>query len=261
MIAVVFFLLGLSAFPARAVNWQCPCPGMSRDSGMPSSGPPPDCQTVCFGAGGGGAIAPNYYQYQQQQQQQLEIRRQQVLQQQAQQAAAANQQGAAAQQAELGRQQHDIDARAQQIQAQRDAQFLRDRDSVAAGLKGIRDTGLKGGEPETNPVAAKKTKPRSYTKGFMDASGCYSAKAGVACADVEASGQQACLDAYRAGFALGDTQRKQTIQEAYQAGHAARAAGQLEKKAFSDPRAKGSCRHEWIMAFQRGYFEKKPVQP
>ncbi|MHB2026300.1 MAG: hypothetical protein ACYCPQ_06635 [Elusimicrobiota bacterium] len=265
-IANFFLWQGLGALtllsPLCAQTWQCPCPGMSRDSGMPSSGPAPDCNTVCFGAGGGASAAPNYNQYYQNQyyqrqlqQQQLEIRKQQVLQQQQQAADAANAQAVVAQQAERNRENQDAAARAAQIKAAQDAHFQQARDNAAANLKGAGDSDS-GVKPSPGP----KTKPAGYAKGFADASGCFSRNAGRYCAGADATGQHACLTAYGAGFDLGEIKRKAAMQEAYAAGRQAGGSGKLADGA-SDARAQGSCRVEWIENYNRGFFQSMPKNP
>jgi len=101
-----------------------------------------------------------------------------------------------------------------------------------------------------------KSKSAAYTKGFNDASGCYSQNAGPYCIGASAKQQQACLADYRTGFASGDKQQKLALDEAYKAGQHAGASGELVNGA-SDPRAQGSCRLPWIEAYNRGHFRGK----
>lgn len=113
---------------------------------------------------------------------------------------------------------------------------------------------------ETN-TKANNTKPKSgaYTKGFEDAGQCYSPNAGPYCLGAGADQQPACVSDYRAGFELGDKQRELVMQEAYQAGQHAGASGGLADGA-SDARAKGSCRTQWVEAYNRGYFQGKEAK-
>ena len=104
-----------------------------------------------------------------------------------------------------------------------------------------------------------KPKSGAYTKGFQDASGCYSQNAGPTCTGAGADQQQACVADYRAGFELGDKQRAMAMQEAYQAGQQAGASGGLANGA-SDPRAQGPCRTQWIEAYNRGHFQGKQAK-
>ncbi|HSD97357.1 MAG TPA: hypothetical protein VLB06_09465 [Sulfuricaulis sp.] len=108
------------------------------------------------------------------------------------------------------------------------------------------------------PPAGKKSS--SYTKGFEHASQCISQNAGSACAGVTAGQQQACVADYRGGYDSGSKQRALVLQEAYQAGKDAAARGELANGA-SDPRAVGSCRTDWIMAYNNGHFGAKSTPP
>ena len=101
-----------------------------------------------------------------------------------------------------------------------------------------------------------KPKTDAFSKGFKNASGCYSQNAGPYCVGASADQQQACVADYRTGFELGDKQRKMVMQEAYQAGQQAGASGGLANGA-SDTRAEGACRTQWIETYNRGYFQGK----
>jgi len=119
--------------------------------------------------------------------------------------------------------------------------------------------------PAANKQSTKKKpnseKPKSgaYTKGFKDASGCYSQNAGPSCTDAGADQQQACVADYRAGFELGDKQRAMAMQEAYQAGQLAGARGGPANGA-ADPRAQGPCRTQWVEIYNRGHFQGKQAK-
>ena len=134
--AGLYALVGFFSQSASALNWQCPCPGMSKDSGMSADGPPPNCQTVCFGTQGGG---PDIDYQAQQAEQAAERRAKQDVERQAE----------AARRAE---------------EAARRAAFLRDRDATplkgtsppsdTGGLKGVDAAGaeLKGIGSPTKPT-------------------------------------------------------------------------------------------------------------
>jgi len=135
-------------------------------------------------------------------------------------------------------------------------------DSSGLSLMGVEQSPgleLMLGDQTVNGSAANKPnseKPKSgaYTKGFQEASGCYSQNAGPACTGASADQQQACVADYRAGFELGDKQREMAMQEAYQAGQQAGASGGLANGA-SDPRAQGPCRTQWVESYNRGHFQ------
>lgn len=144
------------------------------------------------------------------------------------------------------------------------------RQRILGQLKGTEPSAglaLKMGESESSPdgqglklklsdADGKKPKSDAYTKGFNDASGCYSQNAGPYCMGASADQQQACVADYRAGFELGDKRREMVMQEAYQAGQRAGASGGLANGA-SDSRAEGACRTQWVEIYNRGYFQGK----
>ena len=94
----------------------------------------------------------------------------------------------------------------------------------------------------------------AYSRGFADASQCYSQNAGPYCTGVSRDQWESCLSDYRAGFTGGDKQRKQLMADAFQTG---RHAGEIGEPAngASDPRAEGACRVQWIETYNRGHFE------
>jgi hypothetical protein len=99
-------------------------------------------------------------------------------------------------------------------------------------------------------------KPAGFTKGFEDASQCHSQNSGSHCAGVTAGQQDACLADYRAGYSEGDKQRARLMQEAMQAGQLAGERGELANGA-SNPLAEGPCRIDWIVTYNKGYFQGK----
>jgi hypothetical protein len=94
----------------------------------------------------------------------------------------------------------------------------------------------------------------AYSRGFADASQCYSQNAVPYCTGVPRDQGELCLSDYRAGYTGGDEQRKQLMADAFQAG---RRAGEIGGPAngASDPRAEGACRVQWIETYNRGHFE------
>lgn len=106
--------------------------------------------------------------------------------------------------------------------------------------------------PDSTAALTLSQHPEAFTRGFNDASQCYSQNAGPRCAGVAAAQQNTCLSDYRAGYQIGDQQRRQVLEEAYHAGQEAGAKGELAN-AESDPRALGPCRIQWISAYTNGY--------
>lgn len=102
------------------------------------------------------------------------------------------------------------------------------------------------------------SKSVAFTKGYDDASQCYSQNSGSCCAGLAGEEWQACLTGYRAGFQVGDKERQLLMQQAWQAGKLAAAKGELANGA-SDPLADGPCRVEWIQTYNKGYFQGKPA--
>ena len=129
--------------------------------------------------------------------------------------------------------------------------------SLMTGDQAVSASSLSPNKPiPSNDQANSKPKSASFTKGFEDASQCYSQNSGSRCAGLTAEQQQTCIADYRAGYADGDKQRVRLMQEATQAGQFAGERGELANGA-SDPLADGPCRVEWIKAYNSGYFGAK----
>ncbi|MHB8727508.1 MAG: hypothetical protein ACYC9K_00550 [Sulfuricaulis sp.] len=116
-----------------------------------------------------------------------------------------------------------------------------------------------GSSPTNNAAATPVKHSEAFTKGFQDASQCYSQNAGPYCSGITGNQWQVCLSDYRSGYQVGDKQRLQILDEAYRVGQSAGANGLLADAA-SDPRAAGGCRTQWIEAYNRGYFQGKQAQ-
>lgn len=95
-------------------------------------------------------------------------------------------------------------------------------------------------------------KSDSYSKGFEHASQCISQNAGTACVGVSADQSERCVNDYRAGFDSGSKQKKLALQEAFQAGQGAATRGEKDMS-FTDQRAQGPCRLEWIDSYKQGF--------
>ena len=125
-----------------------------------------------------------------------------------------------------------------------DLQLMTDDASTSAPAANNRNTA----------AAAPVKHSEAFTTGFNDASQCYSQNAGARCAGITGDQWQSCLSDYRAGYQVGDKQRRQAMDEAYHVGQSAGASGLLADAA-SDPRALGPCRTQWIESYNRGYQE------
>lgn len=97
-------------------------------------------------------------------------------------------------------------------------------------------------------------KSDSYSKGFEHASQCISQNAGTSCVGVSAGQQEGCVSDYHAGYESGNKQKKITMQEAFQAGQGAANRGEKDTS-FTDQRAQGPCRLEWIDSYKQGYLK------
>lgn len=96
-------------------------------------------------------------------------------------------------------------------------------------------------------------KSDSYSKGFEHASQCISQNAGTACVGASADQQESCVNEYRTGFDSGSKQKKLALQEAFQAGQGAAIRGEKDSS-FTDKRAQGPCRLEWIDSYKQGFM-------
>jgi hypothetical protein len=122
--------------------------------------------------------------------------------------------------------------------------------SPSLSLKGFESAPELSLKTDTRPSTTKRSD--IYTKGFEHASQCISQNAGTACVGVSAEQQQSCVADYRAGYDSGSIQKNLVMEEASQAGQAAKQRGELANGA-SDQRAQGKCRFEWIYSYNRGY--------
>jgi hypothetical protein len=115
------------------------------------------------------------------------------------------------------------------------------------------------GASAASPDKAADSQPKSagYTKGYTDASQCYSQNAGTSC--VGDADERQCVMDYRAGFDVGDKQRVKLMAEATVAGQRAGANGELANGG-SEPGAEGPCRLQWIETYNLGYFKGKQAR-
>jgi hypothetical protein len=183
--------------------------------------------------------------------------------------------GAAARQAEAERARLEQERLARE-EAERRARFERGRAAAVAELKrpgteaaaasapsnphGLKGTAAASGlkrSTVTVPVAGGTATIDAFTLGFEDASGCISQSTGARCSAVPRDRAQACFDDYRDGYSAGEVARKLKLDEALKVGQADGAAGRPANGA-ARPEADGGCRIEWIEAYNRGWFERKP---
>lgn len=108
------------------------------------------------------------------------------------------------------------------------------------------------------PTKADEPKARStgFTKGFEAASQCFSQNSGPACTDVAADQGLRCIEDYRAGYSAGEIEQKLVLAEAFRLGEYAGKTAQ-PANGFSDPRANGPCRVQWLETYNQGYFQGK----
>jgi hypothetical protein len=96
----------------------------------------------------------------------------------------------------------------------------------------------------------------AYQQGLTDGRGCYPSNAFGFCNRYSASEQNFCFDGYRQGFAAGEQIKTQALISAYEQGKRAAQSGQ-PNDSFNEEQASGSCRVQWIEAFNRGHFEAR----
>lgn len=104
-------------------------------------------------------------------------------------------------------------------------------------------------------MAALPRKPDSYFYlGFEDASQCFSQNSGPRCdkARALAAEFELCLANYRLGYTAGEKVRKQLLEHAHQSGGR---DGQSSVYAITDSRAEGACRYDYVVSYNRGFFD------
>lgn len=111
--------------------------------------------------------------------------------------------------------------------------------------------------PPATKVALQTPKIDSFTRGFEHGSGCYSQNAGPTCSAAALEQVETCIADYRAGFQMGEKAMKTEMGNAYRAGQEARAAGERNTGA-AQPGAVGTCRIEWVKAYNSGYAGGSP---
>jgi hypothetical protein len=110
--------------------------------------------------------------------------------------------------------------------------------------------------PASPDKDANQPRSDSYSKGFEHASQCISQNSGTACSGSTAEQQENCIAEYRAGYELGTMRKEATLQEANQAGQGAASRGE-KNSSFTDQRAQGPCRLEWMDSYKQGYLKNK----
>jgi len=138
-------------------------------------------------------------------------------------------------------------------QAQRQEEQHRDLLASLIPGPGSASTATSGLPQGNNTTGAKSN---HFTKGFEDASQCYPDNAFGYCIGVRKEDQDTCPNDYRAGFEVGDKRRQLVMDEAYRAGEQAGRAGD-RNGSFTDHRAQGPCRLQWIETYNRGHFSGK----
>lgn len=98
-------------------------------------------------------------------------------------------------------------------------------------------------------------KPNSYFYlGFEDASQCFSQNSGPRCDKARAPAAEfdQCLANYRQGYTAGEKVRKEMLDRAFQWGGRDGLAGIY---AINDAKAEGPCRYDYVVSYNRGYFD------
>lgn len=143
--------------------------------------------------------------------------------------------------------------RAAEAAARRAAEAARQREVQHQGLMSAL-LPVPGVAPAPGSAGTTAPKSQHFTKGFEDADGCYPQNAFGHCAGAKPEEQSACTSDYRAGFEVGDKRRVLVMEEAFRTGERAGRAGE-RNGGFTDTRAQGPCRLQWIETYNRGYFQ------
>ncbi len=98
------------------------------------------------------------------------------------------------------------------------------------------------------------TTPRvnGFFKGFQDGSLCFSQSAANFCRQAAPGDVNNCEGAYRQGYAAGENIKQQVLKNAYERGQQDKRAGR--NYADTEAETQGSCRYEYIMSYNTGYF-------
>jgi hypothetical protein len=96
----------------------------------------------------------------------------------------------------------------------------------------------------------------AFSKGYKDATGCFSSSAGPFCLGAAADEHGQCVHDYSAGFQAGMKVQIRALKHAHDLGTLAAQAGGQDQAA-SEPESEGPCRTAWIEAYHQGYFEGK----
>lgn len=140
--------------------------------------------------------------------------------------------------------------------ARQEAARLRDqqeRENRAASALRSRLAALSSAPPAAGGAGS----PHYINLGYQDAAGCFSQNSGARCTAVAAPDFQACLDGYRTGYRAGERVREALAEQAAARGRSDRAQGR-QGFADADPLADGSCRYDYVMSYNRGYFGGNP---
>lgn len=101
-----------------------------------------------------------------------------------------------------------------------------------------------GASPPTDPTLS------GYSRGYADASGCFSQNSGPSCSALPAEQFDACISGYRSGYEVGTRVRKFNLNEAYAQGKKQKDSNR-PNDSVSQPG--GSCHIERVKAYNSGY--------
>jgi len=120
---------------------------------------------------------------------------------------------------------------------------------VEQGLRDILASMAGPGSRGTGP------KESAFYKGFQDGSLCFSQNTGNFCRQAAAGDVENCAGSYRLGYSAGEKIKAQVLRDAHERGRQDKLTGR--NYADTDSRAQGPCRYEYVMAYNRGYFNAR----
>jgi hypothetical protein len=131
---------------------------------------------------------------------------------------------------------------------------IQPKSSPSTSFDGLKLKGLGNSEQAANDSSHESSE---FLKGLKDASGCFSSNAFGYCSGYAQGEIRRCTEDYQKGYQKGEQQRQLSMRKAFESGRSDAIAGRVGNPnlSFNDPHAQGPCRTEWIMSYNRGYFE------
>lgn len=91
----------------------------------------------------------------------------------------------------------------------------------------------------------------AYRRGVEEGASCLAANAGLFCA---AHPEASCEEKYMLGYRVGQRAMQNKLEEAHRIGQETKSNGGSSFVGFSHPKSGGTCRVQWLEAFNSGYF-------